>query len=131
MSIVLNWNRYIEYLKSWVDIHSDPKFTGMSPAGYDEWCDCESIEESHFKTIKQAIDVCLDLGVNFTKDTTCDGTTLAISTKPLPARLASKLCDRLNEIKGSICAWRYDNHDGRVFVVAHINITPKIQCSDM
>ena len=35
------WKRYIAYLKKWADEHSDEKFKGMSPAGYDEWLENE------------------------------------------------------------------------------------------
>ena len=45
MSIVLTWNKYIEYLKDWIKLYSDPVFTGISPASYDEWCNCEAEEE--------------------------------------------------------------------------------------
>lgn len=39
-----NWFRYLLYLNTWVTDHTDPKFEGMSPAGYDEWLDCEGEE---------------------------------------------------------------------------------------
>lgn len=45
MSVILTWNRYIDYLKLWADIHADPEFAGMSPACFDEWCDCEASEQ--------------------------------------------------------------------------------------
>ena len=35
------WNAYLRYLRSWADFHSDPEFSGMTPACYDEWLDCE------------------------------------------------------------------------------------------
>lgn len=41
MTVILEWNLYIEYLKQWADNHSSPEFAGMSPAGFDEWLDNE------------------------------------------------------------------------------------------
>lgn len=35
------WKKYIDYLKQWTDVHSDPMSEGMSPACYDEFCDNE------------------------------------------------------------------------------------------
>ena len=34
---------YIEYLIQWAISHSDEGCRGMSPACYDEWCDCEAL----------------------------------------------------------------------------------------
>ena len=35
------WARYINYLIYWALDHVSEEFEGMSPACYDEWCDCE------------------------------------------------------------------------------------------
>ena len=35
------WKKYINYLKEWIEVHSDPMSEGMSPACYDEFCDNE------------------------------------------------------------------------------------------
>ena len=44
MSTVEKWNLYIGYLKDWIKLYADPVFAGISPASYDEWCDCEEVE---------------------------------------------------------------------------------------
>ena len=31
------WEKYIEYLKQWVEDHKEESFEGMSPACFDEW----------------------------------------------------------------------------------------------
>lgn len=40
-----SWERYITYLMQWAEDHKDKDFEGMSPACYDEFCDCEDEEE--------------------------------------------------------------------------------------
>lgn len=37
----VRWARYINYLIDWALSYSSEEFDGMSPACYDEWCDCE------------------------------------------------------------------------------------------
>lgn len=37
----LRWGRYITYLINWAIDHSGEEYEGMSPAGYDEWCENE------------------------------------------------------------------------------------------
>lgn len=32
---------YLNYLKNWIENHQNDQFEGCSPAGYDEWLDCE------------------------------------------------------------------------------------------
>lgn len=39
------WERYINYLSSWVLSHNDEACDGMSPKCYDEWCDNEDNDE--------------------------------------------------------------------------------------
>ena len=39
------WQRYLNYLADWVFDHIDEKFSGMSPACFDEWKDNENQEE--------------------------------------------------------------------------------------
>lgn len=36
-----NWAKYIAYIKDWAEVHKGEKYEGMSPVGYDEWCDGE------------------------------------------------------------------------------------------
>lgn len=31
------WRKYLEYLKQWIDDHSEVKFAGCSPASFNEW----------------------------------------------------------------------------------------------
>lgn len=40
-----NWSKYLQYLYVWAVEHSDPVFSGCSPACYDEWLDNENEEE--------------------------------------------------------------------------------------
>ena len=37
----IRWSRYINYLIGWAMDHADEECEGMSPACYDEWCNCE------------------------------------------------------------------------------------------
>lgn len=39
-----NWELYIEYLKLWASDHEDGVFEGMSPAGFDEFCENDILE---------------------------------------------------------------------------------------
>lgn len=40
----VRWERYITYLVQWAIDHSSPDYEGMTPASFDEWCDCEDGE---------------------------------------------------------------------------------------
>ena len=37
----VRWGRYIDYLINWAITHYSDEYDGMSPAGYDEWCENE------------------------------------------------------------------------------------------
>lgn len=39
------WGRYIEYLRTWTDTHSDIAFCGCSPVCFDEWLNNENNED--------------------------------------------------------------------------------------
>jgi len=39
------WSKYLQYLRDWVDSHSEPGFYGTTPACFDEWRDCEYWED--------------------------------------------------------------------------------------
>lgn len=41
---VNQWDRYLEYLKNWVETHSEIGCEGMSPACYDEFCENDDEE---------------------------------------------------------------------------------------
>lgn len=35
------WERYLNYICKWANSHNHSEFYGMTPAGFDEWIDCE------------------------------------------------------------------------------------------
>jgi hypothetical protein len=39
------WDKYLQYIRDWIDSHDGPGFYGMTPACFDEWFDCEYHEE--------------------------------------------------------------------------------------
>lgn len=39
------WNKYIQYLRQWVNDHEGMQFAGCSPACFDEWLDNEDEDE--------------------------------------------------------------------------------------
>ena len=41
---LLQWKKYIIYLRVWAMNHNDIEFYGMSPACFDAWFDCEYSE---------------------------------------------------------------------------------------
>ena len=46
----VRWEKYINYLKQWTDVRSDPMWEGTSPACYDEFCGNEYI---YMKEVEQ------------------------------------------------------------------------------
>ena len=40
-----DWSKYLEYLRAWVDTHSETAFCGCSPACFNEWLDNENNED--------------------------------------------------------------------------------------
>jgi len=40
-----NWEYYITYLMRWAEDHKSAEFEGMSPAGFDEFCDNDILED--------------------------------------------------------------------------------------
>ena len=38
------WDKYLVYLVQWAVDHAHHFYIGMSPAGFDEWCDNEDSE---------------------------------------------------------------------------------------
>jgi len=39
------WQQYLQYLRDWVDSHSEVTFYGMTPACFEEWLGCDYQEE--------------------------------------------------------------------------------------
>lgn len=45
------WEKYIEYLKKWVEEHSGKEYAGMSPVCFDEWEDNEDVAKDESRKI--------------------------------------------------------------------------------
>jgi hypothetical protein len=60
-ALATEWVRYTQYLKNWAETHGSPMFAGCCPACFDEWRNCEGLDEDDEIIPKYVVQGCKEI----------------------------------------------------------------------